>query len=189
MRFDEVLARSDGPAVAADIAELRTPGRYVLEGLHQYAERRHWQFRLDVDESQERWTLDRSDGPTVWFRDGVLHDADGDSEDTFAHSTVAGAVVRMALPDQLLWWGRGPESFSPVLVQHIGERSVLVTFEHRADPAFRTTLVVDEHDGIARRRFELGELTHVFSARRADPDEVLPPARFEPLTDWIRPAY
>lgn len=189
MRFDEVLARSDGPAVAAGFAALRTPGRYVLEGVHQDADRRHRQFRLDVDESRERWVLDRSDSPTTWFHDGVLHTVDGDRADTFAHSTVAGAVVRMALPDQLLWWGRGPESFSPVLVQHIGERSVLVTFEHRDDPAFRTTLVVDEHDGIARRRLELGELTHVSSVRRADPDEVLQPVRFEPLTDWIRPAY
>lgn len=189
MRFDEVLTRADGPAVAEELAALRRPGRHVIEGVHQASPREYWQFRLDIDEQQQRWTLDRSDQPTISYRDGVSDTPDGPVADTFEHSTVAGGVVRMAVPELMLRWGRGPESFHPVLVQHIGQHSILVTFEHREDPATRTTLVVDERDGIARRSLEYGEATIITGVRTVDADEVLPPAHFEPLTDWIRPSY
>ncbi|WIB78998.1 hypothetical protein DEJ28_07840 [Curtobacterium sp. MCPF17_002] len=189
MRFDEVLSRSDGPAIAEELASFRTPGRYVLDGVHQVSVREHWQFRLDIDDVRQAWTLELSDGSVSSYSDGVLHDGDGDFDESFEHSTAAGGVVRMASPTQLLWWGRGSESLSPVLVQHVGARSILVTFEHREDPAFRTTLVVDEYDGIARRRMELGEVTFVTRARPVAVDEVLARATFEPLTDWLRPSY
>lgn len=89
----------------------------------------------------------------------------------------------------MLRWGRGPESYHPVLVQHVGQHSILVTFEHREDPATRTTLVVDERDGIARRSLEDGEATIATSVHAVDPDEALPPVHFEPLTEWIRSDY
>jgi hypothetical protein len=38
-----------------------------------------------------------------------------------------------------------------VLAQHVGRHSILFTFEHVDDPAFRQTLVVDEGSGIAKR--------------------------------------
>ncbi|WIB65752.1 hypothetical protein [Curtobacterium sp. MCBD17_040] len=189
MRFDEVLDRSDGPALAEEFAQLRTPGRYILDGVHQMPTGKHWQFRIDIDEVQQRWTLARSGGPDSSYSDGLLHNGDEDVELPFDRSLAATGVVRMAAPDQLRWWGRGSESFSPVLVQHVGTRSILVTFEHRDDPAFRNTLVVDKHDGIARRRFEHGEATVVSGVRPAADNEVLPPARFARLTDWIRPSY
>lgn len=189
MRFDELLTRPDGPAVAEELAALRRPGRHVVEGVHQDSPREYWHFRLDIDEQQQRWALDRSDQPTTAYHDGVLHGEDGPFEETFEHSTVAERVVRMAVPDLMLRWGRGSESFHPVLVQHVGQHSILVTFEHREDPATRTTLVVDERDGIARRSLEYGEATIVTGVRAVDADDVLPPAHFEPLTDWIRPSY
>jgi len=102
MRFDEVLARPDGPAVADELAALRRPGRVVIEGAHQDSPREHWQFRLDVDEHRQRWTLERSDLPTVSYRDGVLHGDDGPSEVGFARSTAVRTVVRMAVPDLML---------------------------------------------------------------------------------------
>ncbi|MDR6171130.1 hypothetical protein [Curtobacterium sp. SORGH_AS_0776] len=123
MRFDEVLTRADGPAVAQELAALRRPGRMVIDGVHQEAPREHWQFRLDIDEARQRWTLDRSEQPTVSYRDGVLHDEDGQFEDSFEHSTVAGTAVRVAVPELMLRWGRGPESFHPVLIQHAGTPS------------------------------------------------------------------
>jgi hypothetical protein len=55
--------------------------------------------------------------------------------------------VRMLYPGELLTWGRGTESFHPVLVQEIGSHSILVTFEHKEDPAFRTTMVIDRETG------------------------------------------
>lgn len=47
--------------------------------------------------------------------------------------------------------------------------------------------MVDERDGVARRSLEYGVATIVTGVRAAEPDEVLQPASFEPLTDWIRP--
>lgn len=44
-----------------------------------------------------------------------------------------------------------------MLVQRIGDHSLLVTFEHVEDAAFRNTLVVDERHGIARRRIAYRE--------------------------------
>lgn len=120
----------------------------------------------------------------------MLHEPDdGPIEVSFARSMVSSPVVRMALPNLMLRWGRGSESFHPILVQHIGEHSILVTFEHRGDPATRATLVIDERDGIARRLSEYGEDTIITSVRTAEPDEVLPRARFVQPTDWIRPQY
>jgi hypothetical protein len=192
MRFDEILLRDDGPAIATELASLRRPARYVIEGVHQDSSQAYWQFRLDVDEPRQSWTLDRSDSPSVGYRDGRLRDEaypNGSIEETFDRSTTSAPLVRMALPELMLRWGRGPESFHPILVQHIGRRSILVTFEHREDPATRTTLVIDEHDGIARRSMEHGAATIVTSVRKGAADEVLPAARFEPLTDWIRTDY
>lgn len=190
MRFDEVLTRTDGPAIASEIDTLRTPGRYVLEGVHQASPEHHWQFRLDIDDVAQTWTLERSNGPTSSYRDGILQDEDGESEEPFESSFADGDVTKMALPAQLLWWGRASESLSPVLVQQVGTHSILVTFEHREDPAIRTTLVVDKNDGIARRRIDRGEEgTIVTAVQSVNPEEVLPPAEFAPLTDWIRPSY
>ncbi|ROQ05746.1 MULTISPECIES: hypothetical protein [unclassified Curtobacterium] len=190
MRFDELLTRPDGPAIAEELAALRRPARYVLEGIHQESRQKYWQFRVDVDEPAQTWTLVRQRAKPVSYRDGVLHDPDdGPDEISFARSMVSDPVVRMAVPDLMLRWGRGPESFHPILVEHIGEHSILVTFEHRGDPATRTTMVIDERDGIARRLSESGEDTIITSVRTAEPDEVLPRARFVQPTDWIRPQY
>lgn len=190
VRFDELLTRSDGHAIAEELAALRRPARYVLEGIHQESRQKFWQFRVDIDEPAQTWALVRQRAKPVSYRDGVLHDPDdGPDEISFARSMVSDPVVRMAVPDLMLRWGRGPESFHPILVQHIGEHSILVTFEHRENPATRATLVIDERDGIARRLSEYGEDTIITSVRTAEPDEVLPRARFVQPTDWIRPQY
>jgi len=190
VRFDELLTRSDGPAIAEELAALRRPARYVLEGIHQESRQKYWQFRVDIDEAAQTWALVRQRAKPVSYRDGVLHDPDdGPDGISFARSMVSDPVVRMAVPDLMLRWGRGPESFHPILVQHIGEHSILVTFEHRENPATRATLVIDERDGIARRLSEYGDDTIITSVRTAEPDEVLPRARFVQPTDWIRPQY
>ena len=190
MRFDELITRSDGPAIAEELAALRRPARYVLEGIHQESRQKYWQFRVDIDEAAQTWTLVRQRAKPVSYRDGVLHDPDdGPDEISFARSMVSYPVVRMAVPDLMLRWGRATDDVHPILIQHIGEHSILVTFEHRGDPATRTTLVIDEHDGLARRSYEYGEATIITSVRTAEPDEVLPRAHFVEPTDWIRPQY
>lgn len=190
MRFDELLTRSDGPAIAEELAALRRPARYVLEGMHQESRQKYSQFRVDVDEAAQTWTLVRQRAKLVSYRDGVLHEPDdGLIEVSFARSMVPAPVVRMAVPDLMLRWGRATDDVHPILVQHIGQHSILVTFEHGEDPALRSTLVIDERDGIARRSYEHGQATIITSVRTAEPDEVLPRARFVQPTDWIRPQY
>ena len=190
MRLDELLTRSAGPAIAEELAALRRPARYVLEGLHQESQQKYWQFRIDIDEAAQTWALVRQRAKPVSYRDGVLHEPDdGPIEVSFGRSIISSPVVRMAVPDLMHRWGRSLDDFHPVLVQHVGEHSILVTFEHEEDPAFRTTLVIEERDGIARRSYEYGGATFVTSVRTAEPDEVLPRARFVAPTDWIRPQY
>ncbi|MDT0234439.1 hypothetical protein [Curtobacterium sp. BRB10] len=190
MRFDELLTRPDGPAIAEELAALSRPARYVLDGIHQESRQQFWQFRVDIDEPAQTWTLVRQRAKPVSYREGVLHDPyDGPHEVSFARSMASSPVVRMAVPKLMVRWGRGSESFHPILVQHVGEHSILLTFEHHEDPAFRTTLVIDERDGIARRLSEYGEDTIITSVRTAEPDEVLPRVRFAQPTDWIRPQY
>ncbi|MEV4688217.1 hypothetical protein [Microbacterium sp. LWH3-1.2] len=48
-------------------------------------------------------------------------------------------------------WANPHGSFYPVLVQRVGTRSILFTFEQVDDPAVRQTLVIDEQSGIAKR--------------------------------------
>lgn len=190
MRLDELLTRSDGPAIAEELAALRRPARYVLEGVHQESRQKYWQFRVDIDEAAQTWTLVRQRAKPVSYRDGVLHEPDdGPIEVSFARSMISSPVVRIAVPDLMLRWGRATDDVHPILIQHVGEHSILVTFEHGEDPAFRTTLVIDERDGIARRSYEYGQTTIITNVRTAEPDEVLPRARFVQPTDWIRPQY
>lgn len=191
MRFDQILTRADGHELAVEVAALRTPRRMVAEGVHQRGDGSHWQFRFILDEPGRAWELERSDGAAKHRRehyaDGVLHNVDGATE--LAFERAVREPVWMAMPERMVQWGRGHESFSPMLVQRIGTHSLLVTFEHENDPAFRTTLVVDETDGIARRHLEGTSGTIITSVSHLDDSEVPPPATFAPLSDWIRPEY
>jgi hypothetical protein len=190
VRFDELLTRSDGPAIAEELAALRRPARYVLEGIQHESRQKYSPFRVDIDEAAQTWTLVRQRAKPVSYRDGVLHEPDdGPIEVSFARSMIPSPVVRMAVPDLMLRWGRATDDVHPILIQHVGEHSILVTFEHGEDPAFRTTLVIDERDGIARRSYEYGQTTIITNVRTAEPDEILPRARFVQPTDWIRPQY
>ncbi|WP_330193699.1 hypothetical protein [Pseudarthrobacter sp. J64] len=97
--------------------------------------------------------------------------------------------IQMLHPEALRMWGRGGESFYPVLVQEIGRRSLLITFEHVEDPAFRATAVVNRKTGIIEKVAMLGDITvlteveiDVPLVRESEPE-------FVPITDWIRPDY
>lgn len=57
----------------------------------------------------------------------------------------------MAMPERLLWWGRGGEDFAPMRAQQVGRHSLVITSERNWDSAFRPTPVIDERHGIARR--------------------------------------
>lgn len=95
----------------------------------------------------------------------------------------------MLWPSRLLIWGNTRGSFYPVLAQHVGRRSTLLTFEHVSDPAFRQTLVVDNHSGIATRLIGYDHgliVTSVSSLDAWDPEQQ---PTFDPITAPIEPDY
>lgn len=97
--------------------------------------------------------------------------------------------IGILCPDQLLLWGRRSESFYPVLAQEIGSHSILLTFEHIDDPAFRSTMVIDRRLGVIRKTAMLGDLTILTDVRIDQPMTWATNFQFAPITDWIRPDY
>ena len=188
MFLGQVLPRSEGPAICRELVELRSAGPVEVRGVHQdHRGRSIRQFQFSLDEATRSWSMQRENDSEQWFEDGVLHNTDGAVPIAFERSLPM--EVRMAIPERFLWWGRTSEELAPMLVQRVGQHSILVTFEHNADPAVRTTMVLDERDGIARRRFDIGEATVVTEVRRARESRRLPLPEFTPLTTWIATDY
>lgn len=187
MRLDQGLTRAEGLALAQALSMRRWRGPIEVWGVHQERGGGIGQFAFALDEESCSWSLQREGGSEQWFADGVLHSVDEPVEFSFERSLPP--AISMAVPECMRWWGRDRESFTPVLVQRIGEHSLLVTFEHVEDPAFRTTLVVDERDRIARRRIDFGEVTVITEVRRVVRWTRLPRPSFSPLTGPIATAY
>ncbi|WP_146236681.1 hypothetical protein [Curtobacterium sp. MCBD17_030] len=77
-----------------------------------------------------------------------------------------------------------------MLVQRINEHWLLFTFEHELDPAQRTTLVIDERDGVAHRSYGVDQITVITELRFMEDDEPMPPRpRFPRLQEWPRLEY
>jgi hypothetical protein len=187
MRLDQVLRHAEGLALAKELAMPRWRGPIEVRGVHQERGGSIWQFAFTLGEATCSWSLQREGGSEQWFEDGVLHSVDGPVEFPFERSLPP--AISMAVHECLRWWGRARESFTPVLVQRVGDHLLLVTFEHVEDPAFRTTLVVDERDRIARRRIDFGEVTVITGVRRVMRWTRLPRPSFSPLTGPIAAAY
>ncbi|MBD8585965.1 hypothetical protein IFT90_15525 [Frigoribacterium sp. CFBP 8766] len=187
MRLDQVLTLTEGLALAQELANPRWRGPIEVRGVHQERGGSIWQFAFALDEASCSWSMQSEGGFEQWFEDGVLHGVDAPVEFSFERSLPS--AISMAVPECMRWWGRERESFAPVLVQRIGEHSLLVTFEHVEDPAFRTTLVVDERDWIARRRIDFGEITVITEVRRVVRWAKLPRPSFSPLTGPIATVY
>ncbi|KQO59990.1 hypothetical protein [Curtobacterium sp. Leaf261] len=191
MQLDTVLQRDDSAVVLAELVALRSPRRVLARGVHHGPGERPWQFQVLLDESDRSWVFDRQRETTRYrYREGVLHTDDGPAEVSFDRSGIVAPPVRMLTPEALPLWGRGPESFSPMLVQRVGGHSLLITFEHTLDPADRQTLVIDERDGAARRWYRDGAVTVITDVREADQDESnLMRPRFARLDGWLPPEY
>lgn len=97
--------------------------------------------------------------------------------------------IQMLHPEALLMWGRSSESFYPVLLQEIGRKSLLITFEHVNDPAFRATAVVNRTTGIIEKMAILGDVTILTEVEIDVPLAHVSEPEFVPITDWIRPDY
>lgn len=146
------------------------------------------QFVAELDSGAQSWRLVTEDGRVYRSEAGVLHlppdqPRAAEFRDGMPHA------VRMLHPDALPLWGRGSESFSPMLAQRVGDHSILLTFEHVADPAFRATLVIDEALGVVRKTAMMGDVTILTEVAIDQPTENRTEYEFAPIDDWIRPDY
>jgi hypothetical protein len=149
-KFDTVLGRGDTAGVVAAVESLATERRLSGQGVSQGGGRGR-QFQFAVDEAEQWWVVVYDDGQRQTFRDGVAQFGEQDEPRDAEFFRPMPQLLQLLWPTRLLTWANPRGSFYPVLVQHVGRRSLLLTFEHVDDPAFRQTLVVDEETGIASR--------------------------------------
>lgn len=164
--------------------ELRVVARGVTQGRTQIR-----QFQIEMDEREQWWSLDFDGGHAWSYRDGQLSMGSDHPARAVPFAESAIDPIRMLWPEKLTQWGRGRESFSPVLVQRIGTHSMLFTNEHVGDPAFRSTLVIDERTGLASKFAQLEGVTIITEVRPLSPSRETAPPTFSPLLDWIRMDY
>jgi hypothetical protein len=76
-----------------------------------------------------------------------------------------------------------------MLVQEVGRQSLLLTFEHVHDPAFRATAIINRTTGIVEKMAIHGDVTILTEIEIDVPLVREPTLKFVPITDWIRPNY
>ncbi|MFE5839588.1 hypothetical protein [Arthrobacter sp. NPDC056493] len=187
MNFDKVLGPTDSPSVLDEILAFRTHTSVRAKGVNQSGQSHH-QFVAELDARAQAWHLVDDQGRTssaagTW----LLQDREASMEVVFPRGMPR--AVQMLYPEALLMWGRRGESYYPMLIQEIGQRSLLITFEHIEDPALRATAVVNRHTGVIEKLAVMGDiiiLTEVETGVPLDPG-IKP--EFLPITDWIRPDY
>ncbi|TFD88620.1 hypothetical protein E3T61_12405 [Cryobacterium lactosi] len=187
MEFDTILTPADSPSVLAEVVRLTTHRSVWARGVSQSAASLS-QFVAELDAGAEAWHLVTESGSARWFRDGIaVAEPDPPIPMPFARSMPQ--QVQLLHPAALPMWGRGRESFFPMLAQRIGGHSILLTFEHVNDPAFRSTMVIDLAVGAVRKFASLGDVT-VFTEVVTDrPLSARTDYEFAPITDWIRMDY
>lgn len=187
MNLDTVLDRTDSPSVLDEIIPLRTDTSVRAKGVSQSG-RSHLQFVSQLDAKAQAWHLVDDEGRRS-SAVGTWRLQEGEASTEFVFPRGMPKTVQMLYPQALLMWGRRGESFYPMLLQEIGRRSLLITFEHIEDPAFRATAVLNRSTGIMEKLAMLGDiiiLTDIETDVQLDP-EIKPD--FLPITDWIRPNY
>ena len=187
MNLDTVLGRTDSPTVLDEIISLRKHTSVRAKGVSQSG-RSHYQFVAQLDAKAQAWHLVDDEGRRS-SAVGTWRLQEGDASTVFVFPRGMPETVQLLYPEALLMWGRRGESFYPVLLQEIGRRSLLITFEHVEDPAFRATAVVNRSTGIIEKLAVLGDIVILVDVEigvHLDP-EIMP--EFLPITDWIRPDY
>lgn len=182
-----MLPRSAGRGVLAEVLRMTSHSSVRAIGVTQQ-NNRHFQFQVELDVPGREWHVVTSNGKVYSFRDGTVSlPPDPPFQAAFGRGMLH--EVRMLYPDRLLLWGRPRESFYPMLAQEIGTHSILLTFEHVEDPAFRSTMVIDRRLGVVRKTAMLGDITILTDVQVDQPMTRATNATFEPITDWIRPDY
>jgi hypothetical protein len=188
MKLNTVLDRSDSSSLLSEIVALRTHTAVRTKGVSQSGAS-HYQFVAELDAEAEEWHMVTDQGQRCSAVDGMLS-VEPDPPHAVPFPRGMPTEVQMLHPEAFLMWGRRGESFYPMLIQEIGRRSLLITFEHVEDPAFRATAVINGTTGIIEKMAMLGDvtiLTEVEFEAPLDPGRQL---EFLPVTtDWIQPNY
>ena len=187
MKFDTILTPAASPSVLAEVVRLTTHRSVWARGVSQSASSLS-QFVAEVDAVTEAWHLVTESGRERGFRDGIaVGEPDPPTPSSFSRSMPQ--QVQLLHPVALPMWGRGRESFYPMLAQRIGGHSILLTFEHVNDPAFRATMVIDEAVGAVRKFARLGDVTILTEVVTDQPFTARSDYEFAPINDWIRMDY
>lgn len=188
MRLDTLLTRADCEDVLQEVAALPTYRTLRVHGVRQDSAHSCHQFYAELDRVNESWYYlqNMPGGEKFSYSDGVLKTTDPATKLEYPQGMPS--EVQMLDPQNLYMWG-GRTSFYPMLVQNIGKHSLLITFEHVNDPAFRPTVVIDRRNGIATRMVKLGEITILTEVQVDVPLTRPDTVTFKPITDWIRPDY
>jgi hypothetical protein len=149
-RFDTVLSRGDTIETVAAVDSLQAERRLSGQGASQGGGKVR-QFQFAADEAEQWWVLAYDDGRRQTYHDGIVNLGGQDEPREADFFGPMPRELRLLWPTRLPTWGNPRGSFYPVLIQRVGIRSLLFTFEHVDDPAFRQTLVIDRETGIAKR--------------------------------------
>ncbi|MFF8817130.1 hypothetical protein ACF07D_03915 [Leucobacter sp. NPDC015123] len=148
--FDKVLSRDEAPAVLAYVRSLLAAERFHGRVLYQSLDRVK-QWHLEVDRTVPAWFAVSEDGDSIELRDGALL-FDGEA---MPHGTEDRVPIvepaSLGFPESRYLWGGSADVDWPVLLQRVGKRSVLITFEHGRDPSMRSTMVIDTELGVVTR--------------------------------------
>lgn len=155
MQFDEVLPLEETPSVLQEVLKLVSIQRFHARGFIQDSDRIQ-QFHLEVDKPAEKWFIVFENGGTKEFSEGTTTFAGGPVIHNTTFSEHVHLPAALAFPEKLMLWGQSSHSARPMLVQSIGVRSILITFEHQADASMRSTLVINRDLGLIERVIQFG---------------------------------
>ncbi|WP_147039243.1 hypothetical protein [Microbacterium aerolatum] len=187
MLLNRVLDPTDDERVRSDIAALAEPRTLQVDGVSQDRQGVH-QFRFWVNEPAAAWGMVLESGARWSYSEGVVDYGHGEPRPIDFIASLP-SQLRMLWPTEFLIWGDRPTHFRPVLLQSIGQRSLLLTFEHGKDPAMRQTMVIDRTTGIATKRIEYDHGIILTNIAALDAPTPTLDTIFEPVTDWIRAKY
>lgn len=188
MIFNRVLTTDESKEVFPYLQSLLTTDPFQARGIVQtHSEIEQW--HIEVDRSTDQWFAVNDRGHTHEYRDGAtFHRGEPVEHPTTVSSELVGPMLA-AFPERLRWWGESDHDFRPILMEHVGQRSNLVTFEHGADPSMRSTMVLDTELGLVTRvmQFDAPYIVLLDVERRRGVERIIP--KSFPELEVIYPNY
>lgn len=158
MIFNRALSPAESKEVFPSVRKHITADRFHARGIELNRNNELEQWHIEVDRSAEQWFAVNDHGHTHEYRDGQTFRRGQSVEHHTTMESGRGLVppLQAVFPGQLRWWGEYSHDFRPVLVETVGKRSHLLTFEHGADPSMRSTMVIDTELGLVTRVMHFG---------------------------------